>query len=310
MENAYFGNIIRDIEKKIVSGSSFSQALSFYPKVFSHTFVAMVKSGENVGNLGNAVSGLAEYLENLERMKEKIKGALRYPVFILCFMILIVSAIVVFIIPKFNVLFKNARVALPLLTRVVVGISEFIIKHAVISFGFLLLVAITFRYLLRSPKIRLFFDQIKLEIPFVGKIIRKNIIARFSHALGMLLAGEVGVISALSISNEIISNVYFKQIVENIKKGVSAGFSLSESLGGYKIMPRVLIKMVEVGEKTGGLDSMLKASARYYDEEIESTIDNLSTMIEPVFIAVIGFMVLVVALALYLPIFKLSMTVR
>ncbi len=310
LENPFFREIIQNVNNKINAGDSFSDGLSDYPKVFSPIFVSLVRSGEEVGNLGATLGSLAKYLEEYEAMREKILSAVRYPIFVFSFMVVIVSIIVLFIIPKFNALFMHAGAKLPLLTRIVVAISTFMLQHTFIGIIILLSIWALILFLLAQFKIRFAWDYYQLRLPLFGQIIRKIILARFCRTLSTLIAGGVAIVSSLRISNEVTKNLFFRQIFEDAKNSVTAGISLSESLRTYEQVPRVLIKMVAVGEKSGKLDEMLRRTADYYEQELSLTLNKLSVMLEPILIIFIGIIVLLVALALYLPIFNLSMAIH
>ena len=310
MENASFGAVIEDLVSHISAGEHFSQALSRYPRIFSVTFVAVVKSGEEIGNLGRTLGDLAKYLENFERMKEKFRSAMMYPVFLTGFLIFVVAVIVLFLIPKFKGIFAQAGAKLPLLTRIVVGISEFCLRNVLWGILFSIIFWIVAWYLLRIPKIRYRFDTIVLRLPIFGKLFLKAFISRFCHTLSILLSGGVGISSSLLISSGVVNNLFLMRVISQIRASVISGGSLDEAVRAHAVFPKVVAKMITVGEKSGRLDDMLKRSAEYYDEELEVTLNNFSSLIEPVFIILIGGVVLIVVLALYLPIFHLSSAVR
>lgn len=310
MENPYFREVIINVTGSINAGASFSEGLSRYPQVFSTIFVSLIKSGEEVGNLGVAMASLAKYLEEFEAMRDKITNAVRYPIFVFSFMVIIISIIVLFIIPKFSALFMNAGAQLPLLTRIVMGVSTFIIKHTFWGIFIILFVWGLAIYLLAQFRIRFAWDYYQLQLPLFGQIIRKVVLARFCRTLSTLITGGVAIISSLKISKEVTGNLYFRQVFEEVKNSVTSGVSLSESLRLYEQVPRVLIKMVAVGEKSGKLDEMLGRTADYYEQELALTLNKLSTLIEPILIVLIGIIVLIVALALYLPIFNISLAVH
>lgn len=310
MENPYFGALIARVVDDINAGEHFSLALSKYPAVFPSTFVAVVRSGEEVGNLGMTLGNLAQYLENYERMRQKLKSAMMYPMFLFGFFVFVVAVIVLFLIPKFKGIFSHAGAQLPLLTRIVVGISEFCLKNIAAGIIFTVLIGTLIWYLLKVKTIRFSVDKWALKLPIFGNIIRKAMVARFCHTFSILLAGGVGITVGLSVSGDVVNNLFLRRIIEKIKNKVIAGCSLDESIKTQGVFPKIVAKMVAVGEKSGKLDDMLKRSAEYYDAELDATLNNFSSLIEPVFIVLIGGVVLIVVLALYLPIFKISMAVR
>jgi len=310
MENHYFRGVIEIILADIAAGKAFSQSLALHPHTFSHIYVAVVKSGEEIGNLASTLSSLAKYLEDYERMRQKFVNAMRYPIFLVCFIILVVSIIVLFLIPKFKSLFSHAGVELPLLTRIVVGVSEFFLKNIFAMLGVVILSWIAVWYLLKNFRVKFTVDYFILKLPFIGKLLIKVTVSRFFRTFSILLSGGVSLVQTLQVSNEVVSNLFFRHVVEDIRDRVIAGTPLNEAMRMHRVIPRIAMKMAAVGEKSGMLDDMLKRTADYYDQEIEAVLNNLSAIIEPVFIIIIGIVVLIVALALYLPIFNLSAAVH
>lgn len=305
-QNPYFRKVIADILRDIRSGKSFSSSLSRFPECFSATYIALVKAGEETGNLGSMLANLAKYLEDIAATIQKIKTAIRYPLFILGFFFFTVFVIVTFIIPKFSAIFSRSKMSLPLLTKIVIGISEFVIKNTIWIFIGAGMAALVIWYLIRLPKIRFALDRYKLRIPILGNILMKGLVSRFARTLSILISGGVGLANSLTISADSMNNVYIKSILEQVKDRVLSGFPLSKELAARKIFQKIFVKMVEVGERTGKIGDMLKRNADYYDDELNVAITNFTSLLEPALIVLIGGVVLVVVLALYLPIFKMS----
>jgi type IV pilus assembly protein PilC len=310
MENFYFRNVLHDLTLSIRSGSHFSSAMVKYPKVFSDTYVAMIKAGEESGRLDKTLEFLGRYLEETERIKDKVKGALRYPIFVLGFFLLVVGIIVFFIIPKFKAMFMNAGVQLPLITRVVVGISEFMVKNVIWMIAGLIILALVFMSLSKQPKIALFFDRIKVKAPLLGKVMKKMMLSRFSWTLSLLVSGGISLITALKIGAEVNNNIYLRNIIMDIRANVTAGHAFSAEIKKQKFFPPLISKMAQVGDKTGKLSEMLQRTADYYAEEVDRSIQAMTALLEPLLIVAIGAVVLITVLALYLPIFKISSAVR
>jgi len=310
LENRHLGKVIDEILNHIRGGSSFSSALTKYPKIFSGSFVAIVKTGEESGSLGRVLTDLANYLEETERLVRKIKSATHYPIFLISFSAIVVSLIVFFVIPKFKLIFSQFNFQLPLITRIVVGVSEMAIRNVIWFIPTLFISSIFLVSLLRFKKIRLFFDRSKLKIFIIGKIIKKIWIMRFSSTLSILLSAGVGLVTALPISSEVASNTYLKNIIEDIKNNIISGNSLSNSFKNEKIFPGMFVKMIQVGEKTGKLSEMFKRNASFYEKDLEDLMNAFTALIEPVLIVFIGSIVGVVVIAFYLPIFKVSQLIK
>jgi type IV pilus assembly protein PilC len=310
LENLPFRRVLKQVINDIQAGFSLSAALTKQGGVFPATFVAMIRAGEESGSLDKTLASLAKYLEDSERMSQKLKSALRYPLFIFGFFVFVVAVIVFFLIPKFKGMFAQAGANLPLLTRIVVGVSEFAIRNALWIIVSIFILVPLFVRLYQIPKNRLFIDSLKLKFPLFGKIIKKALVSRFCRTLSILLSGGVGLPLALPITAGVVNNLFLKQVIQRAKEKIISGATLAEEIGKQRVFPAMAVKMVSIGEKTGKLDEMLKHSADYYDQELETTLSNFTSLLEPVLIVLIGGVVLIVVLALYLPIFKMSMATR
>jgi type IV pilus assembly protein PilC len=311
LENTYLGRIVLQVKEDIEGGSDFSTSLARYPKVFSPSYVSIIKSGEATGSLDKTTTNLAKYLEHYERMKEKIKSAVRYPLFILGFAVLVVLVIVFFLIPKFADMFSGAGAQLPLLTRMVVGISQGSVRYFPFFLAGLILLIVAYNLLIKLPKVRFWVDAAKLRIPIIGKhIIHKALVSRFCSTLGFLLSAGVGLAVSLEITSEVVEHSLFRRGIEKIKDRVVAGSSMSEEIRRQVIFPKLVAKMVSVGERTGEISRLLQHTSEYYEEELEITLQDLTNLLEPALVIFIGGIVLIVVLALYLPIFHMANIIR
>ncbi len=304
LENDYFSKVIKDIRNKIHGGLDFSSALSQYPRIFSVSYIAIIKSGEATGTLSATMNNLAKFLESSERLKEKIMNAVTYPLFIFGFALLVVILLVLFLVPKFQEIYGQLGAQLPLLTQIVVSISQFIIHHALLFFlGNLTFIALLIR-LGRYKEIKNIYDILLLKTPVIGKlIIHKFILSRFCHTLSVLLGNGVGVSNSMIITAQVVDHYQFARAIERIRIRVVGGCILSQELKSYKIFPPLVSKMALVGERTGKIAEMLKRTANYFDDELDNTIHRLTALIEPALIIVIGGFISIIVVALYLPIF-------
>jgi type IV pilus assembly protein PilC len=311
LENQYFRRVIEKIRKDIRGGEDFSQALAKHPKVFPKTYIAIMKSGEATGRLDHTTKSLAKYLEDSERLKEKVKAAVRYPTFVVCFAIVVVLVMVLFLIPKFAAMFEEFHAELPLLTRIVVGISNFMLHQTPLFVAILFVIGLSFWIGMKYSKFRYAMDVIKFKIPILGKhVIQKGMIARFCRTFGFLLAGGVGLASALDITSRVVNHLPTQDAIDKIRTRVMAGSAISTELRKQKVFPKLVAKMANVGEKSGELSAMFNKTGEYYEEELDATLNSLTTMLEPVLIVFVGVIVLVVVLALYLPIFQMAQVIR
>lgn len=310
LENKYFAKIISDVRDRIQAGSDFSNALERYPRIFPVTYTSIVESGEATGNLHITMASLAKYLEASERLKEKVKNAVRYPLFVLSFALFVLFVIVFFLIPKFQTMFMSSGTDLPFLTRMVVGFSQWCIRYfplvlcgGVLAWAMLL-------YSMRFERFRDAVDRLKLKIPVLGKeVIHKSIVSRYCRTLGFLLEGGVGLSRCLEITAVAVDHLPMSRAIENLRRRVISGASISDEMRKHPIFPRLAAKMTAVGERSGKIHEMLTRTADYYDDELESSLQNLTTMLEPLLIILVGGIVLLVVLALYLPIFQMSMAI-
>jgi len=311
VENKYFEQVIKNVRENILSGMTLSLALSLYPAIFPQSYISVVKSGEASGKLGETLESLARFLENNVRIKEKIRGAIQYPAFVFLFACLVLIGMVVFIIPRFKEIYAQAQTELPWTTRIILAFSDFVINHfGLMSAGFfialVMLVALS-----RLPGIRYWKDILKLKIPIIGKsIIQKSLVSRFCGTMGFLLGCAVPIGKCLEITGDVMAHRLFSNAAHQIKLSIMAGSSFSDAIKNYRFFPIFVPKMILVGEKTGSVAEMLQRTARYYDEEIENTIQNLMVLIEPILISVVGIIVGVIVISLYMPIFKLSTLIR
>ena len=307
MENKYFQTVIRGVRTDIQGGMDFSTALSRYPQIFSVGYVSLVRAGEATGRLYRSMTDLAVYLEKSMSLREKVKSALSYPLFVMGFAFVVIAVVVLFLIPKFQEIFSQAGAQLPWLTRMVVGVSEaslrfwpFLLAAAVIS-GFVFMKA------LKIHKFRFQIDKFILKIPIIGKdIIHKALLSRFSHTLGALLSGGVPLSTSLDITGQVVDHLPISAAIRQIRDRVVAGANMSDEIRLQEMFPNLIAKMVAVGERTGTISEMLKRTASYYDDELDNTLQKLTALIEPVLIIFIGGFICIIIVALYLPIFTVT----
>ena len=312
LENYFFQGIIFKIRNDIVAGTSFSSALMKYPKIFPKSYCQVVKSGEASGRLHITILDLAQYLEKIERVKEKVNAAMRYPMFILGFACLVMAAMVLLLIPKFKEIYEQADAKLPLMTQMLISISDFTLHYflwIVIVAGLIVVGIIRF---IQKPQMKETVDNLKFKIPLLGKeVIHKSVVSSFCRTLGFLISSGVEISASLDIVTEVVEHEGIRIVLKQVRKRVvTGGASLSIAIREHKIFPRMISKMILVGEKSGRLAEMLIRTADYYDQEVEHSVNGLLTLIEPVLIAVIGGIVGIVVVALYLPIFKLATVIK
>ena len=305
-EHAALAQIIADVRVQVERGVSLSEALSQHPKAFSRLYVAMVRAGEVSGSLDRALLSLAGTMEKQVELKGKIKSAMAYPVASLCIVLAIAAAILLFIVPVFKGIFNELGGKLPLPTLVLVAISNICVHYFPFVLAGLVLLAIGFRKLINTPNGRVAWDTAKLKAPIFGELMRKTAVSRFTSTLSALLSAGVPVLEALEITRDTVNNVVAAKGVDSIIAGVRKGDPIARGLVGHPIFPAMVTHMINVGEETGALDTMLSKAAAFLDSEIERTVESLTSLLEPLMIVVLGGAVGSMVICLYLPMFKVD----
>jgi type IV pilus assembly protein PilC len=304
--NVNLKKTVKAVHSEIEGGSSLSRALEKYPKVFNKAFISLVIAGEEGGHLDKVLLGLASYLERTLKLKRKIKAASMYPIFIFAFTIAILGGMMIFIVPKFKELFDSFGADLPLPTKIIVGISDFII--AKIPFFIVLVVLSIFglKQLYKNRKIRYTIDKYKLKLPIFGDLISKVILIRFFNTLGTLLSNGVSILSSLELSCNVTDNLLYEQSIDEVRSKLTDGAQLSAELSKYSHFPEMAVRLIMIGEKSGKTPEMMNKVSEYYDDEVNVAVDSMSSLIEPVMIVVLGFVVGIFIITMYLPIFKIA----
>jgi type IV pilus assembly protein PilC len=309
VENEYLKVIISSLISKIESGSSLSDAMSNYSQVFSPLYINMVKAGEFSGALDNILDRLALYLESTNKLNHKVKAALIYPTAVILVALLLTTLIFYFVIPKFKDIFTTIGVQLPLPTLIVIKMSELIKRYILVIPVLGILLWIFFIWLTKIPKIRLALDNLKLNLPIVGKLIRKIVIARFSRTLGTLLKSGVSILPALEISSKTSGNKVIESTLDRVVMKVSKGERIGESLSENKVFAPLVINLIAVGEETGDIPSMLDKIASFYEDEVDASVSGLTSLIEPFIIIFLGGLIGGIVMAMFLPILRLTQLV-
>lgn len=307
-ENKILKQAIGSVSRQVESGSSLSQAFAVQPRIFSKLFVNMIRAGEASGNLDAVLMRYATFFENQEDLKQKIKGALFYPIILLCAGITVTLFIVTFVIPQFAEIYLKAGIALPLPTLIVYSAGK-----ALKSFWYLIIVgAITavvgIKFYSSTEKGQLLFDRMKLNLPIIGPLYRKIAMARFSRTLATLLGSGVPILQSLDIVKEIAGNVVLAGAIANIGGYVEKGERMSEPMRISGEFPPDIVQMVSVGEETGNIDGMLNKTADFYDMTVGYAVKKLTTVIEPLFLVILGVMVGFIMASMLMPIFDMVKT--
>ncbi len=305
-----FKEIITQVKEDLEAGATFADALGKHPKVYDSLYVQLVRAGEVGGVLDVILQRLASYLEKMDAIKRKIKGALIYPAIVIGVAVLVLAIVIIFVVPVFAEMFKDMGTDLPTLTQIVVDISDFTranILYIIITIG--ILVFLTGTLYRRSEKIRRLFDAFLLKMWLIGPLLLKTTVARFCRTLATLIAGGIAILEGLDITAKASGNMIVQEALLDAKKSISEGQTLAEPLSQRpKIFPHMVVQMIAVGEQTGALEDMLNKIADFYEDEVDVAVASLLSALEPLMITFLGGTVGVIVVAMYLPMFKLIST--
>ncbi|MBF0502631.1 MAG: type II secretion system inner membrane protein GspF [Candidatus Riflebacteria bacterium] len=304
-ENPAFKRIITQIRADVEGGATFSKALEKHPKVFSDLFCNLVKAGEIGGILDQILNRLADYLENSENLRSKVKGALTYPVVVFSIAGLVVIALVMFVLPQFKEIFMGMKVELPIATQILLGTSDFMVNWWFVVLPTLFGVPfLLMNFFTTKVGARLFDTQI-LKAPGIGMMMRKVAVAKFTRTLGTLIASGVPILQALEVTAQTAGNIVIAEAVDKTRVSIREGESIAEPLKESKVFPPMVVQMIAVGEETGELDKMLSKIADFYDTEVDNAVKGLTSIIEPIVIVFMGLIIGGIVLAVFMPMLKL-----
>jgi type IV pilus assembly protein PilC len=310
-DDKYLAEIIADVRSDVEGGVILSKALARHPKVFNRLFVAMVEAGESSGTLDVVLDRVAIQIEKETQIKRRVKGAMIYPTLVMTFACLVLAFMLLFIVPVFQHVFADLGGTLPTPTRIIIGLSNalrhwwFVIFPLIIGMIFVLL------RLKKTERGRQVWDRIKLRVPMgIGTVVHKIALARFSRTLSTLMAAGVDIIKALEITAGTAGNWLVEQSLGDIRTRVHDGVPISEPLADDPIFPPMVGQMVRIGEETGELDKMLGKIADFYEDEVDTSIQSLTSIIEPLLMIGVGIMVGTIVISMYLPMFKLYSLIK
>jgi type IV pilus assembly protein PilC len=304
-ESPILAKTLTAIRVEVEQGSSLSTAMGKYPRVFNNLYVAMIRAGETGGVLDSVLLRLADQIEKDVSLRGRIKSAMTYPVVVLCMVSFIMAAMLLFIVPQFKSIYSSLGGTLPLPTRILLALSNFVRTYWWLM---LLIIIGTWQFFKRwkkTEKGREAVDRIKIKAPVFGPLFRKTALSRFASTLGTLLRSGVPILQALDITSETVNNRVISHAVMDVQSSVREGESIARPLSSHAVFPPMVVQMLAVGEETGAVDTMLEKVAEFYDEEVTAAVDSLTSLIEPLMIGIIGGMVGVAVIALYMPMFNI-----
>ncbi len=298
--------VIQQVAKDVEAGQSLSDALVKHPKVFPPIFVNMVRAGETGGVLDEVLVRVADHFEQELALKGKIKSAMMYPVVMGALVLIVLVAMMVFVVPVFEGMFSSMGGELPFMTQVLVDVSDFVSGigglFVLIGLGVFIF---AFRFWTSTESGRMIWDAAKLRMPEFGGLIRKTALAKFTRTFGTLVSAGVPILSALDIVADTAGNAVVAQAVKQTRNAIKEGETIAKPLSEAPVFPSMLVQMIAVGEETGALDAMLNKIADFYDEEVSTAVDGLTSLIEPLMMATLGVVVGGMVVALYLPMFQI-----
>ncbi len=308
LDNKALLNILRELIGSIENGESFSLALSKFPETFGNIYVALVRSGESSGSVADALNYLADQLEKDYELRNKVRGAMTYPGFVLLALGIVGFLMFKFVLPNLTSVLKEQGGTLPPLTVAIISASDFFKVYWWVMLLALAGLILGIRFFLRTETGRYRWDAVKIQLPLIGRIFREVYYTRFSRNLSTLVAGGIPIIKALTIVSEIIGNSIYRDILLQAAADVTNGRAISESLSQHKEFPPLVTQMVRVGEQTAQLDTILKKLAEFYEKEVDQRVGTLSTLLEPMIMIVLGIAVGLLVAGILLPIYNLAST--
>lgn len=306
-ENEAMKSLITTVRNDISAGKTLAETFSQHPKQFTPLYCSLIKAGEKSGTLDKILNRLAGYLEKTETLKRKLKKALTYPIAILSVAFIVSGILLLFVVPQFQQMFASFGAQLPFFTRMVVHMSDFIRGYWWLILGSIVMLIAWLRYsLVHNENTRRRVDTIILKIYIIGPVLRKGIIARFTRTLATTLEAGMPIVESMRSMAPVMGNSIYTKAVLRMCDDISTGHTLATSMTSTQLFPNMVIQMVSVGEASGKLSDMLNKVADYYEEEVNNIVDNLSALLEPLIMLILGVIVGTFVIAMYLPIFKMG----
>jgi len=309
-ENKELQKVLVQVRLDVEQGQSLSGAMDRHRKAFSDLYVAMVKAGETGGVLDNVLLRLADNIEKEVELRRKVKSAMTYPVVVVMLVGLIMSAMLLFVVPQFKSIYAQLGGTLPLPTQILLTASNAVRSYWYVFALFLFGMSFAFRRYKRTDRGRAQMDAVKLKIPVFGGLFHKTALARFSSTLGMLLRSGVPILQALDIVADTVNNKVISSAVGDVQGAVREGESMAKPLSRHSVFPPMVVQMLAVGEETGAVDTMLDKVAEFYNAEVTASVDALTSLIEPLMIAIVGGAVGAAVIALYMPMFNIVKLIK
>jgi type IV pilus assembly protein PilC len=305
-DNVSFKSVITRVKKAIENGSSLSEALRQFPPVFDDLYCNMVKGGEAGGKLPETIGRVAGFLESTAKLRRKVKSAMMYPIIVLCIALLIATGMILFIVPVFGKMFQDFGGKLPAPTQFMLDLSQALKRRGLIILGCLVAAIFAFKKWKATPQGAYAFDGFLLKLPVFGELNRKVAAARFARTFGQLIRSGVPILTSLEISSGATGNKVASQIIVDARAAVEKGDPLSSAMLQQTVFPSMFVRMLQAGEKTGKVDEMMDNIAGFYEDEIETMLGDLTSLLEPLLMVFLGIIIGGIVLSMFLPIFKMG----
>lgn len=309
-ENPVLGAVLHEIRRDVETGKNFSEALGKHSQVFSQMYISMVQAGEESGKLEEILDRLALYMEKTNGIIKKVKSALMYPIVVSCIAFLITLLLILKVVPVFKGIFDSFGASLPLATAFLIFLSDFSRQYLLFEILAALGMGVFLKNYIRTPLGRKQWDQTKLNMPIFGAIFRKVAVSKFTRTFSTLVKSGVPILTSLEIVGKTAGNSVVEEAVLSVRSSIREGERIADPLGKSKVFPPMVIRMIAVGEKSGELEKMLTKVADFYDEQVDTAVKGLTSVIEPLIIAFVGLVVGGIVIAMFLPIFKLTTLVN
>ncbi len=304
--NKVMKDVIKDVTARVEGGDSFSDSLTKHPKVFNRLYVSMVGAGERGGLLAEILSRLATYLENTARLRKKVKSAMMYPVAVTTIAIAITMFLLIKVVPVFGEIYSGFGAKLPGPTQFLINLSDLLRSWFIVVLAAMGGAVWGWLYFIKTPQGRWFWDSRRIKLPMFGAIAHKICLARFTRTFASLIRSGIPILEVLQIVSSTVGNVVMEKAIRASADDIERGESITTALGKHPVFPSMVIRMITAGEQTGQIDRMMEKVADFLDEEIETTLSGLTSLIEPLLIVFLGVTVGGIAICMFLPIFKMS----
>ena len=309
-ENAAFRKVIFAIKTRVEGGSTFSDALKDHPKVFDELYIQLCAAGEVGGILDTILNRLAVYKEKAEKLGRKVKGALTYPIAVICIGVLVTAVLLIKVTPVFEAMFRDFGSALPAPTQFVVDLSNWLQAYIFHLIAGIVVTIIAARAFYQNPRGREIFDKAVLHAPLIGDLLRKVAVARFTRTLGTMISSGVPILDALDVTAKTAGNRTIEKGIQYVRSKISEGKNIAGPIAETKVFPSMVVQMIGVGEATGAMDAMLGKIADFYDDEVDAGVASLTSLIEPIMMVFLGGAVGGFLIAMYLPIFSIAGAIK